>query len=270
MSRMVSGASRTLVIVFAITLTVEAQKATPAQSEQGLRPVVEQLQRQDDALQKIAAELRNTREQQERLALQLRPQTSPPIYSNWVLIVVTLGAVLAAYKTLREMRKQVDAGIVAAEAAKQSAETAKQALHLAESPDLQVAQIIVETPPGRPPTVVSTDCKIILEIRNFGRTRAVAVSGHWKFGIPGLTEKETKKTGAPIVVSANGAAYLTLGLIGDVCSSDQWEEVRHGRMPLRFWGQESYCDVFGHAHVTHAEGTYQPPNGFSIDKTEAS
>ena len=83
--------------------------------------------RDDAALQAIASELRAIREQTARIEQQRAERDSrpgPPIYSNWFLILVTGGAVVAAFKTLDKLRQQVTANIEAANAARTSADIA--------------------------------------------------------------------------------------------------------------------------------------------------
>jgi hypothetical protein len=77
------------------------------------------------ALESIAAELRALREQatakeQREAARDAKPGS--PIWSNWILIVVTGGAVLAAFRTIGQLKRQVTANTDQATAAKTTAE----------------------------------------------------------------------------------------------------------------------------------------------------
>lgn len=304
------------VTAFALVACFAAAQSPPLANE----PDYQQI-RTNDALETIASQLSAIREQAARIEKARADREAntfwPPVWSNWMLILLTGGAVIAAFKTLGKMERQTkaaedaaraasvsadaakvsaDASVaqatftvaqkrnmdrqleqmneslaiakVNADAAKLSADTAAEALYVAEAADLQIAQIIVETPPGRPATVVSTDCTLVLEFKNFGRTRAVSVRGDWHLGIPGVTDFQPIGNKETIEVSANGSVYLKLGRISDACSSEQWEEVRFGRMPLRFWGSESYRDVFKRERKMTSQGSYKPPNDFSIDVTK--
>jgi hypothetical protein len=107
--------------------------------------------RRDTALEAISTEIRLIREQAARIEqahAKRDAEPGPPIYSNWFLIVVTAGAVMAAFSTLREIRKQAESAKTSADAAKASAETAAQAFALTHRPRVRVKNFVVKNMPA--------------------------------------------------------------------------------------------------------------------------
>ena len=92
----------------------------------------------------ITVELRSMREEiaqveQDRSEREVQP--GPPIYSNWVLIAVTLLAVVAAFWTLRILKRQTDASIIAARAAKTSADVSAAQLSMLYRPSVDIRDL---------------------------------------------------------------------------------------------------------------------------------
>ncbi|MDP3719336.1 MAG: hypothetical protein Q8T13_16365 [Acidobacteriota bacterium] len=126
------------------------------------------------ALEAIASELRQIREQATQARAISKSQPGPPVWSNWVLIVVTGGAVGAAFLSLGALRKQVDA-------AKVSADVAKETMLLTHRPRLIVRNVVVD---GFDQGILDdklTNCRVL--IANTGTTKATLIKAHaeWLF-----------------------------------------------------------------------------------------
>jgi hypothetical protein len=101
------------------------------------------------AFESIATELRAIRDQ---IASE---KPGPPLWSNWVLIVVTFGAVIAAFRTLDQLRRQVGSNATAADAAKKSADVAETTMRLSHSPLVFCERIdIIHVAVGERPAIV--------------------------------------------------------------------------------------------------------------------
>lgn len=100
------------------------------------------------------------------------PALTDPFWANWALVIVGIVAAWIALGTLGDLKKQTAATRISADAAKKSAEIAEASLKLVERADvlLNAAYLIHSQ-------VLSDqqNSRVILQFKNFGRTKAVEV-----------------------------------------------------------------------------------------------
>jgi hypothetical protein len=98
----------------------------------------------------------------------LKRVLSPEVLPNWLLFVVGSTGIYFAWRTLRSLEIQTGAFDISAKAAKKSAEVAEAALKLSERAD-----VLLNHATFSHGTVLSgKDSKVVIEFKNFGRTRA--------------------------------------------------------------------------------------------------
>ncbi len=167
--------------------------------------------RRDAALEAITSELRQMREEAavvEQKRASSTPKPGPPIWSNWVLIVVTGFAVGAADLSLRSLGKQV-------EAAKVSADVAKETMLLTHRPVLIVRNIVVDGFDKGELGDKLTNCRVLLA--NTGTTNATLIKAHaqWLYErhLPMENPVSTvhHPDQQPIVLAAGGLKTVDLG-----------------------------------------------------------
>jgi hypothetical protein len=115
-----------VLLLFAVCATASSQPG-PLREPGNQSPDHQQI-RGNDALDAIASQLSAIREQTARIEKERTDREAnpfwPPSPSNWILILLTGGAVVAAFITLDKLERQTKAAEDAANAAKSSAETA--------------------------------------------------------------------------------------------------------------------------------------------------
>ena len=160
----------------------------------------------ESALQSIASELREIREETTRIEQQRAERDSrpgPPIYSTWVLILVTGGAVYGAFLTLGAIKRQVDASVDAANAAKTSAD----AVMLAERAYVTISRKSKLRISDDPTGAIGFD----FEVKNHGRTPAHILGGRLTIAFSDYG------TPAPVMPSHSGIAIPPIFLVPGHC-----------------------------------------------------
>jgi archaellum component FlaG (FlaF/FlaG flagellin family) len=188
-----------------------------------------------------------------------------------VLIFCTVILVILAGIQLELLRRTVQATNIAAIAAKDSAEAARDALHLTQAADVHIEEVKL-TPKG--PLTLGTEINIV--IKNHGQTRAELYADDLTIGIKGHTTGPTQPTVNSGVVVGSGTTLgpgavrtLAFGTLQRALSQAQLDMVLEGKIPLNVWGFLSYRDIFKIDHVIECECTYSPQVGqFSIDRYE--
>jgi hypothetical protein len=221
------------------------------QSIQGTRNQAtdDQNVRRDAALDAIAVELRAIREQEGRIEQQRasrEAEPGPPIYSNWVLIVITGGAVIAAFLTLGALGKQLRANVDAASAARDSADVAKRTLEVGHRAYLSIVGVWFDNfGPGRIPN-------LILELKNDGRVPATITN----WGTTILTQEELPRLPPGDINWQPHSAVIFPGMTNALGASgegsamtpfttDEWSEIEAGTYSINVYGGIRYDAGFG-------------------------
>lgn len=219
------------------------------------------------ALDAIAAELRSLREQatraeQREAARDAEP--GPPIASNWVLILVTGGAVWAAFRTLGQIKKQVVANATAADAAKTSADAAK----VAADAELLAQRAYVSmshNPPGFIIAAASVNnarsLRVVIAVTNKGNTPArvtdAQVFVHYSSNPLPADPPYATLTGPP------STAYLVKNEQFNIDSPFSypehiWAQIQAGGLTLWVLGYVDYVDAFNQRHRAGYARRYAP------------
>lgn len=200
------------------------------------------------------------------------------VFPNIAIAAFTLALTVVAWFQWRTSGKQADTtrdalleARRAADAAKDSADIAREALHLAERADVlfdthksfdMVKQSYTE---GE----IHPTTSIVIVHRNFGRTRADSLRIRWRLYVEGDPVPDTPFL--PPIVLGGGAVIETriLPTIGDV-TGDRYNLVGSGVAILKALGELTYVDIFGKPHHAIFRGTFRPTLGaFAVDTESA-
>jgi hypothetical protein len=193
------------------------------------------------------------------------PTWSDPFWSNWALVLVGVIAAWIALGTLGDLKEQTAATKISAEAAEKSAEIAEASLKLVEKADVLLDAVSLV----HGSTLGGKDARVVLQFRNFGRTKATDVRLRLNLMIEGVPESDctnipTVSVGAgetKEVSSARFVQFLTEALAKKIFS---------GVVGLSFEGEALYRDIFGGSHRSYYTGTWdRGTDTFQIKKQES-
>lgn len=248
-------------IVLAIGLASASQDAvtSPARDspveagpERGNQPTHDEQIRTNEALRSVAAELRAIREQaaeaeRKRACRDSRP--GEPIWSNWVLIVVTGAAVIAAFMSLGALKKQVNAGLIAAKAAQASAKVAERHMYFSLRARMGLKQVIAQN------FAQEAESTIHVVFQNFGGKGAYILEHCIEMSVNALPEKPSLDT---FKIAANpveaGAEFTVIKVIRPSITPEMWRAINDegGTVRLHVYGAVRYRAGFGTSPKTLA------------------
>jgi hypothetical protein len=176
------------------------------------------------------------------------------------LVVITLGAVIAAFRTLSTIKQQE-------ETATRAAELAEKALLLTERADILIDGVTVSTYPK-----FTGDTVFRIVFKNFGRTRGsrVEISSRLLF-VPEieLVMEDDRPRVLAAVLGAGDTLTSAFQFIRDWVTQRTFESIVRGELVLRFETEVRYFDVFDKPHHTKCSGTFMPENCcFRIDSNQ--
>jgi hypothetical protein len=184
---------------------------------------------------------------------------------NGLLVVAGFLGIRLAYKTLNTIQRQTKATEMAAIAARDSANVARDTLHLTQAADVHIEE--VKLVPNEP---LSSDTTIYVVVKNRGQTRAERFTNDLTLGIKERATNITlPRKDIETVIGAGNARSIAFGpLRGGLLSADL-DKVLGGQLLLKIWGPLRYRDIFGNGHVIDCECTYNLRVGnFLIDRYE--
>jgi hypothetical protein len=175
------------------------------------------------------------------------PPWTDPFWPNWTLVLVTLGAVLAALGTLADLKEQTAA-------AKRSAEFAQKAVVVSERADilLDAASIVPLLANG----IIGPDSRLKLQYKNFGRTRARDVRFKVQMEIPAINLPNAVQEHPPMVMGAGQDQTITFQTFRECLTEITFKQIVQGKIELRFIALVTYEDVFGGLHTTRDAGLF--------------
>jgi hypothetical protein len=188
---------------------------------------------------------------------------APELLSNWALVVVGLGAVGAALWTLRTLRTQTDATVVAANAARDNA------LALINGERAWVLADNIGTLPDFTPTVDRVQILwIYIPIKNFGNTVARITKAHarahfFKMDAALSLPKEPEyleQSPCDILLPPDNIYRLAVGTSGADFSA-----VKQGLDTFYIYGYVDYIDLANIVRQSRFCFIYHVPRGFSAD-----
>jgi len=212
-------------------------------------------QQTERELKAIGEELRAIREQAaqaERARASQQKDYGPPIWSNWVYVIVTAVAGFVAYRAFTHQRD---------------------AVRLTQRADVLVASIGFDPKPvGRNVNGVvvygmPTNGSIVASFKNYGPTRASDVKWDLVPIVDGV--EATKSTEPPetalIVIAAGDDIRPRTGPISAYYDPPVLNEISTGHTRMKVKATISYTDVFGKHHHTMQYASYYN-GGFVIDE----
>lgn len=188
------------------------------------------------------------------------PSFTDGFWSNWSLVLIGIVTAWIALGTLGDIKTQTIAAKISAEAAKKSAEIAEMSLKLAERADILLNSCGLKSVQGDGPSH-----RVIVEYKNFGRTRAKDVKFTLNLIIEGVPETDSGLI--PLVtVGAGETKSISSQRFGDFLSVQTANALFSRKIPLRFESEVTYKDVFDTPHAAKYVGTYNWDTGvFRID-----
>src|SRR6266850_8406258 len=179
-----------------------------------------------------------------------REAFTPPTWSNWALVLVSIGAIIAALFTLRIIRRQTVATEVAANAARDNAGAA-----------LLAAQAMINAerawlvPTMHDPTEINEPARSTLTlITNTGKTPAIIVErahvGHCIKRDALLPEVPNYERGVKIMgVGVPLAPGLVLPITAGIEDRRVSERIKNEELLLYVYGFVKYCDILDRTKI---------------------
>jgi hypothetical protein len=153
---------------------------------------------------------------------------------------------------------------VTADAAKLSADTARDTLYLTQSADVQMADTIWNQPSaqGVPETIIT------IVFKNFGHTAARNVMFDVTLGIPGRPFTMNEAPSPPVTLAAQQVANVGFRPLWQIITNpEDLAKIVAGIEKMRLHGSVSYDDVFGRHHETTFGSVYiERSTSFKIDR----
>jgi hypothetical protein len=164
-------------------------------------------------------------------------------------------------KQMNFMQRQAAATETAANAAKKSAEVAEMALRLGERADVLLNAVALTMDPEVLSTniAINPHCRVNMEFKNFGRTRAQNVRCLIGLIIPGVPE--TVPPREPFILGPGATQLLTFESFARTVTQKTYEDIAHGVIDLKFAGTVTYEDIFGESHTITCTGLLDPKTG---------
>jgi hypothetical protein len=169
-------------------------------------------------------------------------------------------------KQARIANRSALAAKASAEIAAQSAKLAEDTLHLTERADILVEWVRLSDPKSIPHS------RVVISLKNFGRTRADKVLYKFLYGVPDVGVPETGEAvetnlgaGGEMKLYSSKTIHSALegiepGLYGRVIQSD---------VVFKVWGEAVFTDVFGDTHALRYSASLDTiAHGFRIEENQ--
>lgn len=276
--------TRLFVLLFAACVAIPAQSQSQEVPTPTNQSPDDQQIRTNAALEAIASQLSAIREQTARIEEERARRESNPWVSvpTWLALLLTGGAVVAAFMTLAKLERQIKAAQDAADAATESAGAATVAASMAKSgvtidadslsTNREIERAYISF--GHSDVVVGyesdgrggqddskpTSLSVKIHIRNDGRTPGDFIGGYFGFNLgpkPAVPDLSRGiNTLAPVFLLPNKDTWF----IWEINEPPEtWREVFLGDTLLWLEGEADYIDRFGQLH-TAGYGRWFDPN----------
>lgn len=166
---------------------------------------------------------------------------------------------------MKIMSRNAVAAETAANAAKKSAEVARDTLHLTQAADIHIKKIIL-----KPKGPLSGDTAVYVVVKNHGHTRAEQFTEDLSMGIKERAAGiSLPKRDIALVIGARHIFTIAFAQVGDAIIPEDLAMISGGKIPLKIWGALKYRDIFGKNYSIDCECTYSPTvETFLIDRYE--
>ena len=193
------------------------------------------------------------------------PAWTDQFWSNWALVIVGIVTAWIALGTLKDIKQQTSTATISAEAAKKSAEMAEASLKLGERADVLldgVSLVYGQDLGGK-------DTRVVVQFKNFGRTKAVNVRLKLNLVTEGIPE--TDQTNIPTIsMGAGEIKEISSQRFVQFMTEIMAQKIFAAETPLSFEGEACYQDIFGTPHRSYYAGTWNKgTNRFHIKKQES-
>jgi|SRR5208282_4261606 hypothetical protein len=193
------------------------------------------------------------------------PAWTDPFWSNWALVIVGIVTAWIALGTLKDIKQQTSTATISADAAKKSAEMAEASLKLGERADvlLDAASLVY----GQ--DLSGKDARVVVQFKNFGRTKAVNVRLKLNLVTEGIPE--TDHTNIPTIsMGAGEVKEISSQKFVQFMTEVMARKIFAAETSLSFEGEACYQDIFGTPHRSYYTGTWNVgTNRFHIKKQES-
>jgi hypothetical protein len=181
------------------------------------------------------------------------------------LVIVGIVTAWIALGTLKDIKQQTSTATISAEAAKKSAEMAEASLKLGERADVLldgVSLVYGQDLGGK-------DTRVVVQFKNFGRTKAVNVRLKLNLVTEGIPE--TDQTNIPTIsMGAGEIKEISSQRFVQFMTEIMAQKIFAAETPLSFEGEACYQDIFGTPHRSYYAGTWNKgTNRFHIKKQES-
>lgn len=157
-----------------------------------------------------------------------------------LLVVVGIGGIWAAIRTLRAIERQAD--------------IMEKSLKIVEAADVYIENAGL-IPRGR----ITPDSHIGITLKNFGRTRAENVRSYIITIIPGVPNSEPLPDTFPM--AAGGTQLVGFLKFKQFVNQETFRRIEDGSISVRFSGSVTYNDRFGDSHTFECRGALDPQTG---------
>ena len=187
------------------------------------------------------------------------PKWTDPFWPNWALVIVTLLAVWAAFRTLKDLQEQTTQTKATAEEAKQAAIFSRDATKESQRADVLIESFSLAT--GNQNWKLNADAKVVVSFRNFGRTRAKDVRIRIDLTIPGMTIAKGRRELPVMVLGAGQSQSIATETFHDCLTIPTTVQVINGKLELQCTSSASYDDVFGSGYAVFDIRVFDPHIG---------
>lgn len=215
----------------------------------------------------------------------LREAFGAAYLSNWCLALIAFGTAIAAIATLRQISTQTRMGRISLNAARRAANAAKESadasvraadnaqiaaiaaertMHLTERADILIESISLSNSSSY------AESRIIVKIRNFGRTRADKVLYNLVYGIKDC-EPPDVHISTETQLGAGGEFVLQSSrTLLETVMHRRWPALMEGKIKLQVWGDTTFRDIFGKIHTLKYRATWRPHTPlFDIEENQS-
>jgi hypothetical protein len=170
------------------------------------------------------------------------------VWGFWVNLILVLATItLAIFAVVQALAAKESAKI-----AKEAAEETKKVVRLTERADVLLESVGVALSASQ---VFDGDARLVLRFKNFGRTRAIDLNFRTSMIIPGVPDAFVPPLPFT-VLGADQERSVSFESFRECLTKGTFEDVAHGRIPMRFESWLSYTDVFGASHSTRDVGIF--------------
>jgi hypothetical protein len=171
------------------------------------------------------------------------------------------------------MKENVKIAKEAADAAKKSADAAYDSSEFTRNTikKSERAEVLLHLAKTVPSSASLYESSLELTIKNFGRTRAINVSGDLRFAddVPMTRGKENIRE-VHTILGAGQKHKVAFEKFIQIIDGHNFGLMINGRRSLRFAGQLTYEDIFGDTHSTRCSGKFDPSTKtFAIEENRA-